>query len=103
MKKGLSILIIVFAIGIGVIPLFTDCESQGRSLILQDGRTTSMKCHWTAIAEVGVGITLGLTGLLMFFSQRKETDRSLSLMGIAAGAAHDFSLPGAVGTHDVNG
>ncbi len=45
-----------------------------------------MKCHWTAIAEVGVGLTLGLTGLLMLFSQRKETDRSLSVMGIASGA-----------------
>lgn len=86
MKKGLSILMILFAIGIGVIPLFTDCESQGRTLTLQDGRTTSMKCHWTAIAEVGVGITLGLSGLMLLFSQRKETDRSLSIMGIAAGA-----------------
>ncbi len=86
MKKGLSVLLIVLAIGIGVIPLFTDCLSQGKSLTLQDGRTMPMKCHWTAIAEVGVGITLGLTGLLMLFSQRKETDRSLSVMGIAAGA-----------------
>ncbi|MBI5029953.1 MAG: DUF4418 family protein [Chloroflexi bacterium] len=86
MKKSLSILLIVFAVGIGVIPLFTDCESQARSLTLQDGRSVPMKCHWTAIAEVGVGAMLGLTGLLMLFSQRKETDRSLSVMGIAAGA-----------------
>ncbi|MBI5304760.1 MAG: DUF4418 family protein [Chloroflexi bacterium] len=86
MKKVLSISLIVLALGIAVIPLFTDCESQGRHLTLQNGSQVPMKCHWTAIAEIGVGITLGLTGFLMLRSKQKETDRSLSALGVTSGA-----------------
>ncbi len=86
MKKVLSISLIVLALVIAIVPQFTDCLSQGRSLTLQNGSTTPMKCHWTAIAEIGAGAMLGLTGLLMLRSKQKETDRSLGVMGIGAGA-----------------
>jgi hypothetical protein len=86
MKKVLSISLIGLALVIAVVPLFTDCQSQGRSLTLQNGSAVPMKCHWTAIAEIGVGIMLGLTGLLMLRSQRKETERSLGILGVSSGA-----------------
>lgn len=86
MKKALSISLIGLALVIAIVPLFTDCLSQGRSLTLQNGNTVPMKCHWTAIAEIGVGIMLGMTGLLALFGKQKETNRALGIMGITSGA-----------------
>lgn len=85
MKKVLSVLLIVFGLGIAVIPFFTDCLSQGLTLKLANDATVPMKCHWTAIAEVGVGVTLVVTGILSFFSKQKETARALGILGIVLG------------------
>lgn len=83
--KIAAVLMILLAIGIGVIPQFSDCESQGRALTLENGRQVPMKCHWTAQAEVGLAAPLFLTGILMTTSRRKETLRSLSLIGAVLG------------------
>jgi hypothetical protein len=85
MNKSLSVLMLVFALGLAIVPVFTDCLSQGRSLTLQNGNTVPMKCHWTGIAEIGVAVTLGVAGILSFRSRRPETSRSLGLMGMASG------------------
>ena len=75
-------LIVVLAILIGVVPQFTDCESQGRHLVLESGREIPMKCHWTAKSEIALALPLGIVGAVMAFSRRKESWRNL---GIASG------------------
>jgi hypothetical protein len=86
MNKPLSILLIAFALVIAIVPLFTDCQSQGRALTLENGKLVPMKCHWTAIAEIGVAVPLLLSGVFNLRSRRKETTRYLAVMGIASGA-----------------
>ena len=85
MNKFLSITTIVIALAIAVVPVFTDCQSQGRSLTTADGRSIPMKCHWTGIAEIGVAVPLALTGIFSLFKQRKSSARTLSVMGISSG------------------
>lgn len=38
MNKFLGVVMIVMALTLAVVPLFTDCQSHGRALTLQDGR-----------------------------------------------------------------
>jgi hypothetical protein len=85
MKKSMGFLIIVLALVIGIVPLFTDCLANGRSLTTADGRSVPMKCHWTAIAEIGMAVPLGLVGVLSLTSKRKESFRMLSGFGGALG------------------
>jgi hypothetical protein len=85
-KRALGVSLIVMALVIGIVPLFTDCLSQGRTMVLQNGMTAPMKCHWTAIAEIGIAIPLGLVGLFNVFSRRKEASASLASVGFALGA-----------------
>lgn len=80
MKVAAS-LIMILAVVIAVVPMFTDCESAGRMLTLADGREISMKCHWTGRAELGLGLPILAVGAMMMFSRRKESRRYL---GIAA-------------------
>jgi len=86
MKRTMGIVKIVLALAISILPLFTDCQSQGRSLELANGKTVPMKCHWTGIAEIGVAVPLGLIGFFDLFSKRKETNNLLSGMGVVLGA-----------------
>jgi hypothetical protein len=86
MNKTMGVLIVGLALVIGIVPLFTDCLSQGRMLTTTAGTNVPMKCHWTAIAEIGLAIPLALIGLINIFSKRKETLGSLNLLGIVLGA-----------------
>lgn len=86
MNKFLGMIMIVLALTLAVVPIFTDCQSQGRQLTLQDGRNVPMKCHWTGIAEIGAAVPLGLAGILTLKKQRKETTRNLAAVGGGAGA-----------------
>lgn len=86
MKKIMGGISIVLALAIGLLPVFTDCQSQGRSLQLANGKTVPMKCHWTGIAEIGVAVPLLLVGIFDITSKRKETFNLLSLMGVVLGA-----------------
>jgi hypothetical protein len=86
MNKTMGILMIALALVIAIVPIFTDCLANGRSLTTADGRSVPMKCHWTALAEIGLAIPLALVGILNFTSKRKETLRSLNLIGLALGA-----------------
>jgi len=83
--KAIGISFIVFALAIGLVPQFTNCSAQGRSLELANGNTTPMKCYWTARAELAVAGPLLLIGSLMVFNRRKETLRTLSVLGAALG------------------
>lgn len=84
--KMLAVFIVFLAVLISVVPQFTDCESQGRALTLQDGRQIPMKCHWTARAELVAGIPLFAVGVLLFTSHSKETKNRLSILGLILGA-----------------
>ena len=84
--KIAGVIIVVLALVVGIVPQFTDCLSQGKSLALANGNTVPMKCHWTAMAALGMAIPLLALGGVMAFSRRKETQRSLSMLGVAMGA-----------------
>jgi hypothetical protein len=86
MNKILGAAILVLALVIAIVPAFTDCQSQGRSLTTQDGRSVPMKCHWAGVAAIGAAVPLGLTGLFHMRKQRKDGARTLAVMGAASGA-----------------
>jgi hypothetical protein len=86
MKKIMGGLLIVLGLVIGIVPMFTDCLSQGLALTTTTGMSVPMKCHWTAVASIGVGLMLGLAGIFSLFSKRNETFRALSGVGGASGA-----------------
>lgn len=83
--RVLAVFIVILAVLISVVPQFTDCQSQGRALTLESGQKVPMKCHWTARAELVVGIPLFATGAMLFFSQRKETKLVLGILGLILG------------------
>jgi len=85
--KVASFAIMVLAVLIGVVPMFTDCESAGRMLTLEDGRHVSMKCHWTARAELGLALPLLAVGAMMPFSKNRGSRRMLGIAGAALGIA----------------
>ncbi len=84
--KVLAIAVMILAVLIAVVPMFTDCESHGKMLTLPDGRQISMKCHWTGRAELGLGLPLLAVGAMMVFSRRKESRRWLGIGGLTLGA-----------------
>jgi hypothetical protein len=84
--KVIGTLLIILALVAAVVPQFTDCESQGKAIALPNGKTVSMKCHWTAEASTATAVPLALMGGLVIFSKRKETLRALSILGLAFGA-----------------
>jgi hypothetical protein len=81
----MGILMIVLALIIAIVPIFTDCLAHGRSLATADGRSVPMKCHWTAIAEIGLAVPLALIGVFNLTSKRRETFQALNLTGSALG------------------
>jgi hypothetical protein len=83
--KVTGALLAVLALITAVVPLFTDCQSQGRALTLADGREIAMKCHWTGRAELALAIPLLAMGLFLVFSKGTESLRSLSLTSILMG------------------
>ena len=86
MYKFFGILIVVLALAIAIVPAFTDCQSQGKSLTTSAGKAVPMKCHWNGIAEIGVAVPLLAVGAMMAANRRKDNLRNLSIMGIVLGA-----------------
>ena len=83
--KVWAVILIILALFIAIFPQFFDCESQGRSLTLQNGATIPMKCHWTARAEIVVGSHLLVTAIMLLIAKHKETRVCLSFLGIVSG------------------
>ena len=86
MQKIIGVLFIALALVIGIVPVLTDCLAAGRSLTTTNGMSVPMKCHWTALAEIGAAVPLALVGIFSMTSKRKETFRALSGFGGALGA-----------------
>jgi hypothetical protein len=86
MNKTMGILLIALALVIAIVPIFTDCLANGKTLATADGRSVPMKCHWTAIAEIGLAVPLLLVGIFDITSKRRESFRTLNLIGLALGA-----------------
>ena len=84
--KVLGIALIVVALAVGIVPRFTDCQSQGRQITLADGRQIPMKCHWTGVAEIGVAVPMFLVGGMMVVGRRRNSLTGLSFLGVALGA-----------------
>lgn len=83
--KILAIVLVILSLFIIIFPQFSDCESQGKQIELPNGKTISMKCHWSAIAEIAVGIPLLTLSLLLLFTRNKQTHLSLGIMGVVLG------------------
>jgi hypothetical protein len=83
--KILGVIILILALGIAIIPQFTTCESQGRSLTLANGTNVPMKCNWTAKGEIAVAVPFFGVGMMMLASRRKESQRYLSIFGLLLG------------------
>ena len=81
-----AVLIMLLAVVIAVVPFFTNCQSEGKTLTLANGRTVPMKCLWTAMTEIAVGLPLLAVGGMLALSRRKETRRMLGIMGVLLGA-----------------
>ncbi len=92
MFKVLGVALVVFAIAIAVVPMFTDCQSQGKAITLANGKTVPMKCHWSGVGEQVAAVPLIAVGAMMPFMRRRETLTGLSVMGVVLGA-FVISLP----------
>ncbi len=107
MFKVFGIALLALAVAVAVVPHYTDCQSQGSLVALANGNKIPMKCHWTGVAEIAPAIPLGIVGVGMFISRRKETLAYLSISGIAL-AAVMLALPNlmigtcAMATHTCN-
>lgn len=79
--KAVGTIFIVLALVIGIVPQFTNCYAQGRTLELANGRTTPMKCFFTAEAMLAVAIPMLAVGVLMIINRNKAALQSLSVLG----------------------
>jgi hypothetical protein len=78
-------LLIALALLVAIVPMFTDCQSQGRSLTLANGREIPMKCHWTGLAELALAAPLLVVGALMTTSRRTESLRNMNVITAVVG------------------
>lgn len=88
---------VLLAIALAVVPMFSDCESAGRMLTLESGRQISMKCHWTGLAELGLGVPVAVVGLAMVFSRSRESRRVLGITGMSLGLVAILLPTGLIG------
>ena len=84
--KATGIVIILLALIIGIVPMFTDSHSQGMVMTMTDGSTGPMIDHWMGVAEIALAVPLVGLGALLVFSKRKETRQSLSILAVILGA-----------------
>jgi len=79
--KIIGILIMALAVLIAVVPIFYNCQHDGKALTLANGMKVPMKCFWTAMAAIATAAPLFGIGLLQMFSRQKETRRALGALG----------------------
>jgi len=79
--KVIGILIMALAVVIAVVPIFYNCQHDGKALTLANGMKVPMKCFWTAMAAIATAVPLFGIGLLQTVSRQKETRRTLGALG----------------------
>jgi hypothetical protein len=84
-NKVIGIALIVLALAIIIVPMFTDCESQGKYLTTSTGKEISMKCHWAGLAEIATGVPLLAVGIIMLLTRRKSNLYILGIIGVVMG------------------
>lgn len=83
--KAVGVFLILLALVIAIVPMFTDCQSQGRSLTLENGKTVPMKCHWSGTAELVIAVPLLVLGILDIINRNAMVIRNLSIVGVVLG------------------
>jgi hypothetical protein len=83
--KFFGVFLVVLAVGLAVLPHYTDCQSQGKSIALANGKTVPMKCHWTGVAELATGAPLAVVGVMMVTTKKRENLTYLSVLGVVLG------------------
>ena len=83
--KIIGAVLIIFAFVIAIVPMFTDCQSQGRAIVLENGKTIPMKCHWSAVAELVLAVPLFVLGVMDIINRNLLVFRYLSILGIVLG------------------
>jgi hypothetical protein len=61
------------------------CEVNGMYAQLASGKTLPMPCGWTARAEIGLGVLLVVTGILLAIAKSNETKRIIGIFGTVIG------------------
>lgn len=79
--KVIGCLVMALAVLIAVVPLFYNCQHDGKVLTLANGVKVPMKCFWTAMAAIATAVPLFGIGLLQMFSRQQETRRALGALG----------------------
>ena len=76
----------LFAVVLGIIVaagphyIFPVCQYYGMLLQTMNGTYVPMKCYWTAMAEVGLGALIVVTGIVLIVSKQTETRRALGFV-----------------------
>jgi hypothetical protein len=83
--KIIGVVLIVLSLVAAIVPMFTDCQSQGREIVLENGKTVAMKCHWSGRAELVVAIPLLVLGIMDIVNRNLLVLRNLSILGIVLG------------------
>ncbi len=85
MKLFLGIALIVLGLAITILPVFTDCQSQGNFLTTSAGKEVAMKCHWAGVAEIATGVPLLAVGVIIVATRRKNDLFYLGIVGVILG------------------
>lgn len=84
--KAIGAILVILALVLGLVPLFSDCHSQGSVITLASGATVPMRCHWTGRAEWAVAVPLLFVGGLTAAGRRKQVLRAGLGLGAVLGA-----------------
>lgn len=84
MNKLLGIILVVLGLLLSILPNYTDCASHGVYMTVM-GKQLPMVCHWSARAEMVVGIPLIFVGVIMTFTHSKTGFLTLSVLGLVLG------------------
>ncbi len=89
MKSSLvaAVLLCLLGIFIAVSPwtIAPVCEQSGMYAKLANGKELPMPCGWTARAEIGIGVLVLLSGILLAYAKSAETRRMIGVFGVALG------------------
>jgi len=83
----LGIILIILGILTAIAPhtFAAVCQYTGKFVTTAAGKQISMKCFWTANAEIVVGIMIVVVAALLIASKQTETKRALGIVGAILG------------------